>query len=309
MQTILGSGGAIGVELAKELPKYTDQIRLVSRNPEKVNESDELFAANLLKQDEVIRAAADSDVVYLTAGLEYDTRTWQEQWPVVMRNVIEACLYNQAKLVFFDNVYMYDSGSLNPMRENHKINPPSKKGVVRAEIARMIWDSVEQKGLNGLIARSADFYGPVLKKQSSFLVEGVFKPLKQGSKANWLGSDKYLHSFTYTPDAGKATALLGNTPDAYGEVWHLPTASNPPTGKEWVEKIASEMGVKPQYRVATKLIVAVMGLFMPVMRESKEMLYQFDRDYVFSSEKFEKRFGIKPTPYNDGIREVVKSLE
>lgn len=309
MQTILGSGGAIGVELAKELPKYTDQIRLVSRNPEKVNESDELFAANLLKQDEVIRAAADSDVVYLTAGLEYDTRTWQEQWPVVMRNVIEACLYNQAKLVFFDNVYMYDSGSLNPMRENHKINPPSKKGVVRAEIARMIWDSVEQKGLNGLIARSADFYGPVLKKQSSFLVEGVFKHLKQGSKANWLGSDKYLHSFTYTPDAGKATALLGNTPDAYGEVWHLPTASNPPTGKEWVEKIASEMGVKPQYRVATKFIVAVMGLFMPVMRESKEMLYQFDRDYVFSSEKFEKRFGIKPTPYNDGIREVVKSLE
>jgi len=33
MQTILGAGGAIGVELAKALPKYTSKIRLVSRNP------------------------------------------------------------------------------------------------------------------------------------------------------------------------------------------------------------------------------------------------------------------------------------
>ena len=33
MQTILGSGGAIGVQLAKELTKYTNEIRLVSRNP------------------------------------------------------------------------------------------------------------------------------------------------------------------------------------------------------------------------------------------------------------------------------------
>ncbi|TVR19124.1 MAG: NAD-dependent dehydratase, partial [Balneolaceae bacterium] len=84
---------------------------------------------------------------------------------------------------------------------------------------------------------------------------------------------------------------------------------NPPTGKEWVEKIAAEMGVKPKYRVATKSVMAVMGMFMPVMRESREMLYQYDRDYVFSSGKFEKRFGIKPTPYEAGIKEVLKSLE
>ncbi|MCB0684622.1 MAG: hypothetical protein KDC32_27455, partial [Saprospiraceae bacterium] len=31
MQTILGAGGAIGIELAKALPQYTDRIRLVSR--------------------------------------------------------------------------------------------------------------------------------------------------------------------------------------------------------------------------------------------------------------------------------------
>ena len=43
MQTILGSGGAIGLPLAKELKSFTSQIRLVSRNPKKVNDTDELF--------------------------------------------------------------------------------------------------------------------------------------------------------------------------------------------------------------------------------------------------------------------------
>ena len=42
-QTILGSGGAIGIPLARELKKYTSEIRLVSRNPKKVNDTDELY--------------------------------------------------------------------------------------------------------------------------------------------------------------------------------------------------------------------------------------------------------------------------
>ena len=34
-QTILGSGGTIGIELAKELSHFTNNIQLVSRNPKK----------------------------------------------------------------------------------------------------------------------------------------------------------------------------------------------------------------------------------------------------------------------------------
>jgi len=55
MQTILGSGGAIGIELAKALKEYSRDIRLVSRNPQKVNDTDELFPAELLISKEVHR--------------------------------------------------------------------------------------------------------------------------------------------------------------------------------------------------------------------------------------------------------------
>jgi nucleoside-diphosphate-sugar epimerase len=304
MQTILGAGGAIGIQLAKSLRAYSGDIRLVSRKPQKVNESDSLFSANLLDAAAVKKAVKDSQVAYLTAGLPYNTKVWEQHWPVVMGNVIDACVENRCRLVFFDNIYMYSGASLNPMTESSAIDPPSKKGKVRAKIAQMIRDAVAQRGLQALIARSADFYGPFVKN-SSVLAETVIKPLSQGKTANWLANDKVRHSFTYTVDAGKACALLGNTPSAFGEVWHVPTAGNPPDGKEWVELIASELGVKPKYRVVSKNFVWAIGLFIPVMRESYEMLYQFDRDYVFSSDKFEKKFNIAPTSYQDGIREII----
>src|SRR5690606_15950706 len=125
MQTILGAGGAIGVELAKALIQYTDLIRLVSRNPVRVNPSDELFQADLTNKEEVRQAVKGSSVVYLTVGFPYSAKVWQEVWPKTMRNTIDACKEHQAKLVFFDNIYMYDPGFLEGMNEETPINPPS----------------------------------------------------------------------------------------------------------------------------------------------------------------------------------------
>jgi nucleoside-diphosphate-sugar epimerase len=301
MQTILGSGGAIGTELAKVLPSFTDKVRLVSRNPRLVLGTEELVSANLTNAQQVDVAVEGSDVVYLTAGLPYNFKIWRENWPKVMSNVIAACVNHNAKLVFFDNIYMYDGTNLDPIKEDLPINPPSKKGQVRAFIEKMIWKATKDRGLKATIARCADFYGPNIKN-TSILTETVFKPLSNGGTANWLASDIHKHSFTFTIDAARATALLGNSDEANGEVWHLPTAANPPTGKQWVEMIASEYGVKPKYRVVGKGMVRFMGLFMGVMRESHEMLYQYDRDYVFNSDKFEKHFNFSPPSYADGIK-------
>lgn len=305
MQTILGSGGAIGIELAKALNEYTSEIRLVSRIPKKVNATDELRSADLLNIADVRKAVQGSSVVYVTVGLRYSIKVWKESWPKLIANVITACKEHNCKLVFFDNIYMYDSNNLDGMTEKTPVNPPSEKGKARAEVARMIMDEVRKGKLTALIARSADFYGPTILN-NSMLTETVFKPLSNGKKANWMSSVNFKHSFTYTPDAGKATAILGNTEEAYNEVWHLPTAANPFTGKEWIEIIAKELGVKPKYQTAPKFLVKIIGLMVPVMKEMVEMMYQYDRDYVFNSSKFEKRFDFNPTPYIDGIREIVK---
>lgn len=306
MQTILGSSGVIGTELAKSLTQYTDKIRLVSRNPKRVNPNDQLVIADLTNAQQVLSAVEGSEVVYLTAGIQYKISEWQKQWPVIMKNVIDACKTHKSKLVFFDNVYTY--GLVKGwMKEDTLVNPVSKKGEVRAQIAQMIMSEVERGNLDAIIARAADFYGP--NTPLSFATVTVFHNLKKGKKAQWFLDANKKHSMTFTPDAGKATALLGNTKTAYNQIWHLPTDKNALTGKEFIEIAAKEFGVKPEYVVLKKWIIQLVGVFIPVVKESIEMLYQNEYDYLFDSSKFEKAFNFVPTSYKDGIAATVKSMK
>ncbi len=307
MQTILGSGGAIGSLLAKELVHYTNKIRLVARHPKKVNETDELVTADLTNAAAVLKAVEGSAVVYLCVGLTYKLSVWQTEWPAIMQNTIAACIQYKAKLVFLDNVYMYAKSEIPMMKEDSLPDPPSKKGQVRLQLVNMIMDEVKKGNLTALIARSADFYGPAVN--TSMLKISVFDNFSKGKKAMWLADATKIHSFTYTPDAAKATALLGNTDDAYGQVWHLPTSPEKLTGKDFVNMIAADMNVKAAYSKLSKFMLSVLGIFMPMLRELKEMQYQNDRDYFFDSSKFEKRFGVKPTSYADGIKEIVNGMK
>ncbi len=300
MQTILGANGTIGKLLAKDLLAYTDRIRLVSRNPERINESDELHPADLTLPGEVDRAVEGSDIVYLVVGLEYRVKVWEEKWPALMRDTINACIKHNARLVFFDNVYMYDRNFISDMTENTPVNPSSRKGAVRRQISEMLLQAVRERNLKALIARSADFYGP--DNNNNFITQMVLKNLSRGKKAMWFVNSDLKHSFTYTPDAARATALLGNTPDAYGEVWHLPTDSRKITGRQIITMFASELGKNPEISILPKFMLLPLGLFIPVMREMPEMMYQYDRDYFFNSSKFTERFGISATPYEEGVK-------
>lgn len=305
MQTILGANGTIGSVLAKELAVYTSSIRLVSRNPRKVNDTDQLFPADLSDPNQVDQAVAGSEVVYLMVGFDYKYSVWQENWPKLMKATIDACARHRAKLVFFDNVYMYDQTAIPHMTEESPLNPPSKKGKVRKEIADMLMTAVKEGKIQGLIARSADFYGP--KNDKSFLIEVVYKNLLKKKKANWFMDATKTHSFTYTPDAAKATALLGNTPDAFNQVWHLPTDPTRLNGQQMIELFAKEMNASSKYTVFSMFALKLVGIFVPLLREMPEMMYQYNRDYFFDSSKFDKRFSFKTTTYAEGVKAIVAS--
>ena len=306
MQTILGAGGAIGNELARALISYTGNIRLVSRNPKKVNDSDILHPADLMDKEQIFNAVRDSEIVYLVVGLEYKTKTWKEKWPPLIQNVIDACIRHNSKLVFFDNVYMIGGDNIKHITEDSPISPTSRKGEIRAKLDGMILQQIEKHKLNAIIARSADFFGPY--GNTSVLMELVYKNFKKGKRAQWLGNARAVHSFTYTGDAGMGTALLGNTPDAYNQVWNLPTDKSRLTGVQWINLFASEMRVANKYQTIPSWLLKILGLFIPIMGELSEMIYQYDRDYFFDSSKFEKRFNYQPTPTGVAVRNTIREL-
>jgi nucleoside-diphosphate-sugar epimerase len=299
MITILGAGGSVSNELVKLLAARGDAFRLVSRHGTKAQGAAEAVAADLGDKDQTARAVAGSSVVLLLAGLKYDHKLWAEMWPRLMTNTIEACKRANAKLVFFDNVYMYGRVR-GAMTEETPFRPTSKKGEVRARIATDLIDEWKSGALTGMIARAADFYGPGANNGIPNVL--VFEPMSKKQTPMCLASDVLPHSYTYVPDAARSLVSLIESPAAWNQTWHLPTTGDPPTGREFIEMAAKEMGRPLKYRVLSRRMVRVFGWFKPMVGEVREMMYQNDSPYLFGSTKFESEFGFAGTPYAEGIR-------
>ena len=250
--TILGAGGSIGNALAYELLRNGQEVRLVSRSKYSINGTDS-FKANITSFDETFKSLKGADIVYLCAGLPYDYKIWAVVWPKIMQNAIDACIKADAKLIFFDNVYMY--GKVNGiMTESTPYNPCSKKGEVRAKIAVMLEDEIKKGNLQAIIARAADLYGQYSIRTSIPYVL-IIDRLMHGKSAQWLVDVDKQHSFTYSVDCAKGLYLLAGKNDTFNQVWHLPTFSPPIDLKTFIGIAADALGVNPGYSVLKKWMI------------------------------------------------------
>ncbi len=218
-----------------------------------------------------------------------------------MHNAIEATKRANARLVFFDNVYMYGKVD-GAMTEDTPFRPCSKKGEIRAEIATTLLNEIKAGNLTALIARSADFYGPGARTGVPNVL--VFDKLAKGQKPAWLANDSVKHSLTFTPDAARSLVQLMDSESSWNQTWHVPTAPDPLTGKQFITLAAKEFGAAPRHRVLTRPMLKVAGWFDNTVRESYEMLYQNEFEYVFDASKFARAFHDQPTSYAEGIRKT-----
>ncbi|MGZ4807811.1 MAG: NAD-dependent epimerase/dehydratase family protein [Thermoanaerobaculia bacterium] len=300
---LLGAGGPISNALARELVSEGEHPRLVSRSGSSI-EGAESARADLLDSS-VLQAVDAGAIVYLLAGLPYNTTIWRDQWPRIMRNTIDACATRGARLIFFDNVYMYGRVD-GVMTEETPVAPSSRKGEIRARIAGDLLAAASSGRVKACIARSADFYGPGAVHGIPHQL--VFTRLQAGKPAQWLVNANVPHSLTYTEDCGRALALLAKADDAWGQVWHLPTASPPLTGTEFIAMTARAMKTEPRLKILRPWMMRVAGLFNRTIGEVVETLYQYEGPYVFDSSKFNRRFSFSPTPYERGVEETARHL-
>lgn len=305
MQTVLGSNGQIGHEIANELYNhYTKDIRLVGRKPKKIHDSDEIVAADLMKYEEAYQAIKGSDIVYFAVGLPANSEMWEQRFPVMMENVIKACLETNAKLAFFDNTYMYEKNA-NVQTESSPFVPVGRKSVVRAQMAEMVIKAMNEQNLQAVIGRAPEFYGP--DKTQSITNTLVFNRIKAGKKAIVPVSASVLRTLIWTPDASRALALLGNTPEAYGQTWHLPTAGSL-TYEKLLQKTETILNQKVSYQVLPMWAFKIGSLFNNQVKELMELLPRYKYNNIFNSDKFKKRFPeFNITSYDEGIKEIFKA--
>jgi nucleoside-diphosphate-sugar epimerase len=303
LHTILGANGTIAQDLIPVLRSNNENVRLVSRNPKPV-EGMETRKADVLDYEQLKSALEGSSVVYLVLGIQYEHKIWQRDWPVIMRNVIDICKANGARLVFFDNIYMY--GKVDGIiTEETPYRPSSRKGKVRAEVARMLQQEMAAGTIEAVIARATDFYGPGVTDKSAAGVL-VFSNMKKGKGAQWFINADVPRSYNYTPDAAQAMYILATQEQAVGQIWHLPCVQPALTGREFIKLAAANMNASAKVTVLPKWLLKILGLFIPFLKEAYEMNYQDEFPLRFSSAKFEKAFNFKPTSYEEGVKKTAE---
>lgn len=304
LHVVLGGSGAAGSALVRELARQGRRVWAVSRRPlAALPAGAEWRPANVNDPASVAAVTQGADIVYHAAQPEY-TR-WAQDFPAMNRAVLEGVSRSGAKLVFVDNLYMY--GPVNgPISETSAQHPTSKKGRVRLELARQLLAAHEAGQLRVVIARSSDYYGPWV--EGSFVGEALFKAVAAGKRAPLIGSADQPHSFTFVDDLARALVLLGEHPEAAGQVWHIP-AAEPLTGRAFTRLIAEAAGVpaRPPL-VLPALATRAAGLAVPLLREMADIMDQYTAPFVIDGGKFARTFKFTPTPHREAVSRTLNWL-
>lgn len=301
-QVILGTG-AIGRAVAEELIKRGESVRMVNRSGkmEEVPAGVEVVASDLYDSARVKEVTRGAEVVYQSAQPHY--YEWPAKFPPLQKSIIDGLTGSNAKLVIVENLYLYGEVNGKSVTEDMPHNAHTRKGRVRAELSEAALAAHRDGKLRVTIGRGSDYFGPW--GTDSSMGSTVFHRLIAGKAAQVGGSASMPHTHTYIPDFGKALVILGEHAEADGLAWHVPNDMPSVTQGEMIQMAAEAAGVKPKTQVAGKMIMSILGLFVPELKESVEMLYEFEKPFVVDSSKFEKTFGMQATPLKDAIKATV----
>lgn len=303
LHVIFGTG-PLGRSVAEELVLRGKQVRMINRSgkAERVPQGVEVVAGDAYSLEFTRRVTQAAAVVYQCAQPEY--HRWAQEFPALQASILEGAAANKAKLVIADNLYMYGDPNGQPIREDSAQNPQTKKGNVRKAMADAALAAHKAGKLQVAISRPSNYFGAAYEISGNM----IFKPALAGKAMQWIGRIDQPHSFSYIPDAGKGMAILGTSEQAWGQVW-IPPVQPALTQGEFAARIwqAAGQGGKPKVQVMGRLMMGLGGLFMPLVREGYEMLYEFEKPFVADSSKFERTFGVKATPLKEALKLSLES--
>ncbi len=218
---VVFGAGAVGMAVAEALAARGASVQVVNRSGlrEPVagvqsvtgDVSDPAFAAS---------AARGARVVYQALNPPY--HRWAQEFPGLQAAAIAAAQAAGARLVVMDNVYMYGRANGRPFTEDRAYDPHTRKGRVRADMARDLMAAHDAGRVQVTVGRASDFFGPRAGEQS-LIGDWVIPPALADKPASVMGDPDMPHTYTFIPDIGENLVALGERDDALGRIWHLPS--------------------------------------------------------------------------------------
>ena len=299
---VLFGAGQVGQPLARLLLQAGKRVRIAKRSPGGVPGA-EVIQGDAADAAFCARAAQGAATVYHCMNPPYDARVWAELVPLYMNNLIAASGNAGARLVVLDNVYMLGRPHGRPLDEDTPMNPCSRKGEIRARAAERLFEAHRQGDVIATTGRASDFYGP--RGTLTGLGDFFWPRVLVGKTAYSPYPLDGIHTYHYIPDVAAGLATLGCAAnDAYGRPWMLPCA---PAGtlRELVTRLAAKFGREIAVAHIPRWMLKMMAVFMPLMRELDEMLYQWDEPFVVDDRRFRERFRQEPTDVDEAAAATV----
>jgi len=301
LHVVFGTG-PLGLAVMRELRNRGKHVRMVNRSSRvrfKKDLQTEVGGIDAADPAQSREACEGAVVVYHCVGLPYPR--WTE-FPSIAAGIVAGASFAGAKLVYADNLYAYGPVD-GAMTEDLPPNAVTKKGRIRAGIAQSLMNVHNTGKLRVAIGRGSDFFGP-FATDAAMMGSRVFGRALAGKSAQVVGNPDRLHTYTFIDDFGKALVTLGERDEALGKAWHVPSVPATST-RSFVEKVYAGLGRPAKLGTAPRFVISLMGRFDENIREVREMLYQFERDFVMDSRRFEAAFGLQPTPLDDSIRQTL----
>jgi nucleoside-diphosphate-sugar epimerase len=302
LHVVFGTG-AVGMSVMDELiQRGRRRVRMVNRSGRaSVPDGVEVVGGDATDEAFAREASEGASVVYFALNPPYDK--WPELFPPLQAGVIEGAASAGAKLIAMENLYMYGPTDGRPLTEDLPYAPNTRKGSVRAMMSEELMEAHTSGRVRVAIGRASDYFGP--RVLVSAAGEQVFGRAVEGKSAQLAGDPDQPHTYTYAPDVGKGLVILGEREEALGQAWHLPSPETLTT-RQFVEMIFEEVGKPARVQAAPKILLRAIGLFNPGIRETIEMLYEFEEPFVVDYSKFEEAFGEQATPLRESIRGTVR---
>jgi nucleoside-diphosphate-sugar epimerase len=301
LHVVFGTG-ALGKWTARELIKLGKQVRFISHSGKadlRLPEGVEVVQGDAYDTGHNIEVTKGAAAVYQCAQPLY--HEWAEKFPPMQKAILDAASANGAKFIVGDNLYMYGDTNGQPIREDMPYQAHTKKGKVRGEMAAAVMEAHRAGKVRAAIGRASNFFGP----DDTAVTDYAIRPALAGKSINLLGRTDQPHTFSYVADFGKLLATLGTREEALGQIWFTPSPA-PITQIELVKIMEDVLGHKVKYMAAGKVMMSVLGLFIPAMRESVEMLYEWDKPFIMDSSKAQKAFGLQATSLKDAMRATIE---
>ncbi|MCW2843447.1 MAG: Nucleoside-diphosphate-sugar epimerase [Nocardioides sp.] len=223
---------------------------------------------------------------------------WSTYWPPVAAAFLDAAERSGAVLVTASCLYGYGPVEV-PMVEGMPDAAPGTKGRLRAAMWAGALARHQAGRIRAVEVRGSDYMGAGVG--SAYIP--LAAPRAVAGKGVWLlGRTDVPHSFTDVRDMGRALATVAVTESAWGRVWHAPT-DPARTQAETIADVCRSVG-RPPVRVhgVPRAVLSVGGVAVPLLREMRETVYQFERPYVLDSSAITRELGLAPTPWDDVCR-------